>query len=240
VERQSEIQKLEKQLETITNKISTISSRIKESDLCTICFDTTENKTVTSCCQNAFCFKCINLWLSQKNVCPLCKMNMGLSDLYVIDNNVIENMDTYSDDESAVTRTKRTNDKYQNLEIILQTLNDNAKILLFSAYENSFNNVIPILKNNNIQFEYLKGNGNQINCTVERYKSGQTKVLLVNTRQYGSGLCLENTTDMIMFHKFDTEIEKQVIGRAQRYGRKEPLNIHYLLYENEMPAQAAL
>jgi SNF2 family DNA or RNA helicase len=56
----------------------------------------------------------------------------------------------------------------------------------------------------------------------------------MNTQHFGSGLNLENTTDMILFHKFDTESEKQVIGRAQRYGRNEPLNVHYLLYENEM------
>jgi SNF2 family DNA or RNA helicase len=74
----------------------------------------------------------------------------------------------------------------------------------------------------------------QINNTVERYKNGSIQVLLVNTMSYGSGLNLENTTDIVMFHKFDTEIEKQVIGRAQRYGRSESLNVWYLLYENEM------
>ena len=37
-----------------------------------------------------------------------------------------------------------------------------------------------------------------------------------------------------MFHKFDANIENQVIGRAQRFGRKNPLNIHYLLNENEI------
>jgi SNF2 family DNA or RNA helicase len=58
----------------------------------------------------------------------------------------------------------------------------------------------------------------------------------MNTQHFGSGLNLENTTDMVLFHKIDTENEKQVIGRAQRYGRKEPLNVHYLLYENEMPS----
>ena len=37
-----------------------------------------------------------------------------------------------------------------------------------------------------------------------------------------------------MFHKFDANIENQVIGRAQRFGRKESLNIHYLLNQNEI------
>jgi SNF2 family DNA or RNA helicase len=111
---------------------------------------------------------------------------------------------------------------------------EDAKILLFAAFDNTFNNVVPILKKLGTHYEYVKGNSNQIRCTIERYKEGNTKVLLMNTQHFGSGLNLENTTDMILFHKFDTENEKQVIGRAQRYGRKEPLNVHYLLYENEM------
>jgi SNF2 family DNA or RNA helicase len=128
------------------------------------------------------------------------------------------------------------NDKYQNLELILSSLQnkEDAKVLIFAAFDNTFINVIPILKKVGINYEYVKGNSNQIRCTIERYKEGNTKVLLMNTQHFGSGLNLENTTDMVLFHKFDTENEKQVIGRAQRYGRKDPLNVHYLLYENEL------
>lgn len=237
-ERTEVIQKLEKQLEQVQRKIDTITERIKTNDLCTICYETVEKKTVTGCCQNTFCFKCINLWLAQRKLCPLCKIPMNIADLYVIDNDIQE---TEVEDKTSVeedidlTKPNVKNDKYQNMELILNNLNENAKLLIFSAYENSFTNVIPILSRLNIQYDYLKGNGYQIQATIERYKNGNVKVLLVNTRQYGSGLNLENTTDMILFHKFDTEIEKQVIGRAQRFGRKEPLHVHYLLYENEMP-----
>ena len=41
------------------------------------------------------------------------------------------------------------------------------------------------------------------------------------------------TTDIIIYHKLDINTETQVIGRAQRYGRKAPLIINYLLYEHE-------
>ena len=43
----------------------------------------------------------------------------------------------------------------------------------------------------------------------------------------------ENASDIIFVHKMDLSIEKQVIGRAQRIGRKETLNIIYLEHENE-------
>lgn len=236
-EKTEAIQRIEKQLEQVQRKIDTITERIKTNDLCTICYETVEKKTVTACCQNTFCFKCINLWLVQRKSCPLCKIPMHISDLYVIDNDIQDTVEEDIEVEEDIDPSKPNikNDKYQNLELILNNLDENAKLLIFSAYENSFTNVIPILNRLNIQFDYLKGNGYQIQATIERYKNGTVKVLLVNTRQYGSGLNLENTTDIILFHKFDTEIEKQVIGRAQRFGRKEPLHVHYLLYENEMP-----
>lgn len=235
-ERTEAIQRLEKQLEMVQKKINTITERIKTNDLCTICYETVEKKTVTGCCQNTFCFKCINLWLAQRKLCPLCKIGMDITDLYVIDNEIQDvECEIEPEDEVDLTKPNPKNDKYQNMELILTNLQEDAKLLIFSAYENSFTNVIPILRKLNIQFDYLKGNGYQIQATIERYKNGNVKVLLVNTRQYGSGLNLENTTDMILFHKFDTEIEKQVIGRAQRFGRKQALHVHYLLYENEMP-----
>ena len=90
------------------------------------------------------------------------------------------------------------------------------------------------MENLNINYSDLKGNKHRINNTINDYKNGFIKVLLVNIYNYGSGLNLECSTDIIMFHKFDKLIESQVIGRAQRSGRTEPLNIHYLLNENEI------
>jgi hypothetical protein len=35
-------------------------------------------------------------------------------------------------------------------------------------------------------------------------------------------------------HRMDQGLEHQVIGRGQRIGRKDPLNINYLCYNNEL------
>jgi hypothetical protein len=37
----------------------------------------------------------------------------------------------------------------------------------------------------------------------------------------------------LFLHKTETELEKQIIGRAQRMGRKNKLNIWYIMHENE-------
>ena len=41
------------------------------------------------------------------------------------------------------------------------------------------------------------------------------------------------SSDIIIYHKMTSDLEKQVIGRGQRLGRTEPLTIHKLCYENE-------
>ena len=44
----------------------------------------------------------------------------------------------------------------------------------------------------------------------------------------------ENSTDIIFVHRMKKRMEEQVIGRAQRIGRKTRLNVYYLQYENEV------
>jgi hypothetical protein len=56
---------------------------------------------------------------------------------------------------------------------------------------------------------------------------------LLNAKNYGSGLNLQMTTDIIIYHKMSKDLENQVIGRGQRLGRTDALNVHYLYYENE-------
>lgn len=239
-ERDSELARLQGLLDNVLKKIDTISQRIKSSEMCSVCYDDIQQKAIVPCCQNAFCFKCISMWVSNKHTCPLCKNVVVLGDLLVVDNQASTSTMICDDEHQDESEQY---DKLENLEKLLLRMKetsssvsdyDGKRILIFTAYDSVFVNIVDVLNRVNIKYEYLKGNGNQVNAIVERYKKGVTNVLLINPRQYGSGLCLETTTDMIMFHKFDTEIEKQVVGRAQRYGRKDPLNLYYLLYNNEV------
>lgn len=235
-ERAGEIARLQRRLDEVTSKMASIRTRIVESDTCCICFDTITHKTVTPCCSNSYCFRCINLWLARSSMCPLCKVRLVSSDLMVIQSAADLSSDVAreaSDDEPSENYTK-----VKNLEIVLKKrmadLRQPAKILIFASFDNSFSQIVAVLDRLRIAHAYLKGNNEVIKNIVSNYKTGSLSVLLVNTRNYGSGLNLENTTDIIMFHKFDTEIEKQVIGRASRMGRTSPLHVWYLLHENEM------
>ena len=229
-QRNQRVSRLNTKKNKIESKITDIKDRIKNSKVCSICFDDDiADKSIVKCCSNIFCFKCINLWLCQKASCPLCKNNLKEDELYLI-------QDKEDEIDNEILDTDEINknfDKLQNLEILLKNKKKDSKYLIFSEYDISFENIIKIF-NDKYKYSYLKGNKYIIQRILRDYKIGDLDILLVNIHNYGSGLNLENTTDIIMFHKFDANIENQVIGRAQRFGRTEPLNIHYLLNQNEI------
>lgn len=248
-ERREALAVINKRMDELKKKIQLIEERIKSNEFCSICYDNIDNKTIVECCQNSFCFKCIHFWMNRNPSCPMCKNGLEEKNLFVV-SNVTPQESTDEEDLSGAgpststaapthdlfdpTHTRRF-DKYENLKKILRyrVSDPSFKCLLFSCYDSSFLNVIPLLESLDIKWSYMKGRGDIIKNTVQRYKNGDIQVLLINVHDYGSGLNLENTSDIIMFHKFDSEIEKQVIGRAHRLGRTTNLAVWYLLHENE-------
>ena len=60
-------------------------------------------------------------------------------------------------------------------------------------------------------------------------------VLFADSSMFDCGMNLENTTDVVFMHKI-RHLGKfmQILGRAQRYGRKQPLAVWQLYHENEI------
>ena len=69
---------------------------------------------------------------------------------------------------------------------------------------------------------------------ISKFTSGDINVLLLNSKNFGAGLNLQITDEIIIYHRMSTDLENQVIGRAQRMGRENPLVINYLCYETEI------
>ena len=55
----------------------------------------------------------------------------------------------------------------------------------------------------------------------------------MNSNLFGCGLNLQITTDILFLHKTEHELQSQIIGRAQRPGRKNKLAVWFLMHENE-------
>lgn len=114
----------------------------------------------------------------------------------------------------------------------IKSTNHRAQILLFTDYDFIYTLLQPLLDiYKNIKYRYLDGgNIGAIDNIISAYKKKEFDILMADSSMYSCGMNLENTTDIIFVHEMDIEREKQVIGRAHRYGREGSLHIHYVNY----------
>ena len=115
---------------------------------------------------------------------------------------------------------------HQTMSIISDAVN--KKILIFSNFNESFATIKKCLEEKHILYLELRGTKEKRDNTIDMYKTGNVNVLLLNTIHSGAGLNLQETTDIIIYHRLHDYQKTQVLGRANRIGRKMNLNVHYL------------
>ena len=219
------INKLKEKIRSLENKLKSIEEKIKSyaSESCPICLMDFTNPAVMNCCNNLFCIPCLTLI---NNSCPMCRAPFILKDLHVI----------IKKEEKNITKENKQNKelltKQENLLNIIEK-KKKGKFLVFSCYENTNDSIAKILKEKNITFSKLAGSCGVISNIINKFNNGEINVLLLNAQFYGSGLNLQMASDIIIYHEMNIELETQIIGRAQRIGRSEPLNVYYLLNDNE-------
>jgi hypothetical protein len=215
LDRTKKIEKIE-MIETHINLLDDRILRYVIQNTCIVCNNSYKEAYVLSCCQQIYC-GCLNNLL---DTCPLCK-----SREYI--NIKIETKDAMScslEDNNQDIESKTKIDKM--LEIIGD--GKNKKILIFSNYNETFNIIKKFLEENKLIYLELRGTKEKRDNVIDSYKSGHVNILLLNTIQSGAGLNLQETSDIILFHKIHEYQKIQVIGRANRIGRKIELNVHYL------------
>ena len=226
--RRNRLRKIDDDRKSLEHRMQLIASRIKSADACPICFGELDTKTVTKCCQNAFCLKCISRWLNEQNTCPVCKAPLTTNMLMIRTEDAQKiKIKTKSDTSEIRSKAEVLRDLFVNTFIPSKKF----KVMVCTEYDNSFDSISKTLTDLGLTFGTLKGNC--ILKTVREYTTGDLNIVMVNARAYGSGLNLQNTTDIVMMHKMADQTEQQVIGRAQRPGRAGRLNVWKLLHHNE-------
>ena len=156
---------------------------------------------IVSCCNNPFCFECISVSLSHVPKCPMCRKGITTKDFIVLG----DDKDTCNCQNSKKEETDEDREKFDNFKLYFKELmkGKNNKVLIFSKYDACFGDIKGFLDNQGIKYAELKGHSSRIRNIVKLYKSdGEDKidVLLLNAEYFGSGLNLENTTDIYLYH----------------------------------------
>jgi hypothetical protein len=204
-------------------------------NLCILCekeYKSDDDKYYSQCCKKNSCIDCLKDWYHKliKEKCLFC----GKDDILYED---FKNEKMYEEmrlnEKDGVKYTRKT--KLEFLEYFIRTkVYSNCKIIFCSNYIRIFNDIKKLFKNYGINYiELDDGNIYSINRSITDYSLGNINVLLLNSNLFGCGLNLECTTDIVFLHKTESTLEKQIIGRAQRPGRKNKLNIWYIMHENE-------
>ena len=215
-----------------TDKLSQIHERLHKYDLCVGClnkFEDTANhpKTRTFCCKNDLCEKCIQNWYNKTLYCPYCRSKVEQSQHTLVEAGT-GGASITSNEIAATSRDK--------IGMLLHLLyhETGAKVIIFSDYSKIFSKITALLKEHGTSYLELDGgNVKALDKVLNQYKLGGARVLMLNSAFYGCGMNLENTTDILFFHKTGQTMYEQVIGRAQRPGRTGRLAVHNLLYLNE-------
>ena len=226
------IEKAEQKVSRIREQLSSLETRISQvsQDLCPICYDCPESKTITPCCRQVFCLGCLCECIAAKPICPMCRKDMSVSNLIVIGD---------GDGEETKVETLPTKGAAL-LKILEDEAEDTGKrYLVFSAHEASFKGLREILSSKGIRCEMLYGSGARIERLRKQFQDGSVRVLCMNARHVGAGINLESATTIILYHRMNTELEKQVIGRAVRFERTKDLQIVHLVHEQETTMNGA-
>jgi len=187
---------------------------------CGICLSPFTDPVLEPGCQNIFCGKCLFMWLETKQTCPLCRGTINTPDLIYIQTTKNKNVSKYKN-----TRKKT------KLEKIIEIIKNkpDGKFLIFSSYDKTFASIARVLQEAKIVFKEIKGQRSVINKNIQNYKTGQIPVIFINSNFFGTGLNLQETTDIILYHAMSENMQTQVIGRANRIGREKSLYVHHLL-----------
>jgi len=210
---------------------------VKPSDesICILCdkpYENNDNKYYALCCNKNACSLCLKEWYHKllKESCLYCNKEEVLFEDFKNDKQYEE---MRLNEKSGVKYTKKTKNEF--IEYFIRTkIYAQCKVIFCSNYIRIFNDMIKTLNKYNIKFiELDDGNEENINISINEYVNGNVNVLLLNSNLFGCGLNLQCTTDILFLHKTETQLEKQIIGRAQRMGRKSKLNVWYIMHENE-------
>jgi hypothetical protein len=228
--KENALKSLKERMSSLEEQIKQLKDRVEnyKTEMCPICFDEPQKPTFTPCCSRIFCAACVLTSLTRQTTCPLCRAQITASGLRSLATEPLPKNELINPTEGPQPLKKTE----QLLELLKQK--PDGKFLVFSRYDNPFLQLQTEIEGMNIQVKQVKGNKDVIATTLKSFEAGKTKVLLLNSIEAGAGMNITAATDVILLHAMTHEEEKQILGRAYRMGRKEPLTVVRLLHPEEL------
>ena len=230
LEKERKINLINNNILKLEDKYNCLKKRIYElnNDYCPVCLDSFNKPVIVKCCNNCFCFDCLAVSLGSlhNNKCPYCRSLISQNDVLMIDNNI---------EQIKKNIEKNNKEEKEKMDVLIDLIKGkpDGSFIVFANYADTFYKIETKFKEEGISYVILKGLATTIKKSVDDFRDKKIRVLMLNAQYFGAGMNLQMTTDLVIFHRFDRNMEEQIIGRAQRFGRTCPLNVYYLLHDNE-------
>ena len=220
----SKIQSLKEQIESLKQRVMNVNEEV-----CAICFEDPKNPTLVVCCSRLFCGACIIQCLQRASSCPMCRSALDFQKLRHIDLKATVSEDDKK--ENVIVKAVKPTKKDALFKLITET--KGGRFLIFNRFDNPFYEIEEKLLEKGVRVASVRGNKDHVSSILKQFEKGDIQVLLMNSMQAGAGMDLKSATHIVLMHVMKKEEEKQIVGRAIRLGRTEPLNLVRLLHDNE-------
>lgn len=212
------LQKLRVEIGRLETRIASLEERIRtyKTDMCCICMCEFKIPVMGKCCGTIWCFECFQTCIKHKPSCPNCRASSPAIEWLAVEGDV---------EPTRIQKTK--------INAFLEICKKGSRILVFSDHDNTFGILRDVCDEEGITWNILAGNPDVISNITRRYEEGEIRVLFLNAQHRGAGINLTCTSHVIIYHKMNAATEKQVIGRAYRMGRTDPLEVIYLYNPDE-------
>jgi hypothetical protein len=218
------LKKLKEKKENILKQVNQMIERLnlEINSECIICNGENKKPIFLPCCQNLICSECILTWICNKPNCPLCRNEIKKDDLVII---------TDKKEDKDYVQTLKTGKKITKPQIISELIKskEGSKFIIFSNFDESFLPVKLILDEEKISYCEIKGGKDIRAKNLASFKNNEVSVLFLNSKNNAAGINLQETTDIILYHNMSDYCETQILGRANRIGRTQPLFVHHLI-----------
>jgi len=182
-------------------------SRLQENTTCGICYDTAKDivPCITPCCMNLFCGRCIVTWFHIYEKCPMCQAHIDPTSLIMID--------CGNPPPSGET-------KYEKLVSLLQNKGDGQYIIFSRNAVEVYTYICNAFPHMHREIDILSGNKTTVSHILSEFAQKKLRILCFSGEHMS--VDLHTATHLLIMDSLRGE-EDYILGRAQRLGRKTPL-----------------
>lgn len=233
-DKQTRLNQLKEQLNSKEESVRNMHRRLKElaEQECAICQDQLKDPVSLSCF-HVFCGECLMTYFKscldasgvarRVAVCPICRTEIKQQEMFKLTQT------------PSSSRARSKSKQLMKDEMILSLIRSkpHGKFIIFCNYDTAFRQLARDFVREKISHSELKGHSEV--KTLTRFRQGEIRVIMLNSRNNGSGIDISCATDIIFYMRIaDPSEDSQALARAQRVGRQTSLTVHRMYHRNEL------